>query len=177
VLRNPPLYKSSRQETKKAGTDNDKKSKKALFSNLLETFAPQAGELGPLRDLAPSEEALTELMDAVRSAGDDLVDRPFHDEILKYKKAVRDFVHYIVENGYEVQKVMGIKKKVVILGEKEYKERTYHQIRVIDQELEMWAAKLLSEQTTKLERVSKIDEIRGLLVDLIVTGVIRERDE
>jgi len=173
---NPPLFKNLKQETKKAGT-GVKGGKKTLFSNMLEYLTPQAGELGPLMDIEPSEEALTELMDSVRSAGDDLIDRPFREEILRYKKAVRDFIHYVVENGYEIQKIRGNKKKVVLPDETKWKTTVYHQVRVIDQELEKWASILLSEQTTQLERVSKIDEIRGLLVDLTVTGMIRERDE
>jgi uncharacterized protein YaaR (DUF327 family) len=63
------------------------------------------------------------------------------------------------------------------LDETEWRAKIYHQVRVIDLELEKWASKLLSEQTTQLERVSKIDEIKGLLVDLTITGVIRVRDE
>ena len=175
-LFNTPLNKSLKKETKKSET-GFRSGKKTLFSSIFENYAQPAGELGPLRELEPSEEALTLLMDSVRSAGDDLIDRPFHEEILRYKKAVRDFIHYVVENGYELQKIQGIKKKIVLLDETTWRANIYQQIRVIDEELDRWASKLLSEQTTKLERVSKIDEIKGLLVDLTITGAIRERDE
>ena len=152
-------------------------SRESLFSDFLANSAQTAGELGPLRELAPSEEALTELMDALHSAGSDLKDRPFTEEILRYKKAVRDFVHYVVENGYELQKVEGIKKKTVFRGEIKWKEAVYYQVRVIDQKLEELAAAILSGQTDQLERIAKLDEITGLLVDLTISGVIKERDE
>jgi uncharacterized protein YaaR (DUF327 family) len=143
---------------------------------MLERASP-AGELGPLQELAPSEEALTELMDAVHSAGSDLMERPFHEEILKYKKAVRNFMHYVVENGFEMHTIQGIKKKTIVGGETKWKEKVYHQIQVIDRKLEELAAAILSSQVNQLERISKIDEIKGLLVDMTISGAIRERDE
>jgi uncharacterized protein YaaR (DUF327 family) len=141
---------------------------KTLFSRVLENAAQEAGELGPLRELEPSDEALTELMDAVHSAGSDLKDRPFHDEILRYKKAVRDFIHYVVDNAFAVEKTPTRRRG---------KTKIHVQVQVIDKKLEELAAAILSGQATQLERVSKIDEIKGLLVDLTITGVIRERDE
>ena len=113
-------------------------------------------------------------MDAVHSAGSDLLERPFGDEIIRYKKAVRDFVHYVVENGYEMVQLQGPKKKVMIRGEKEWLPRVYNQIKVIDKKLDELAAAILSGQADKLAKVSRLDEINGLLVDLIVTGAIKE---
>jgi uncharacterized protein YaaR (DUF327 family) len=119
-------------------------------------------------ELPASEEALTELMDAVHSAGSDLIDRPFHDEILRYKKAVRDFIHYVVENGYTVEKSQTRRRG---------KTRIHVQIQIRDKKLDELAAAILTGQASQLEMVSKIGEIRGLLVDLTISGVIRERDE
>ena len=173
----PAFQSGQKAETKKAKTKEELRgSRKTFFSDFLGEFLPPIGELGPLKELAPSEEALTELMDAVHSAGSDLKDRPFPDEILRYKRAVRNFVHYVVENSYEVQKVQGW-KKTVVRGVTRREPKQHHQIQVIDQKLEELAAWILSKQTTQLERVSKLDEITGLLVDLTITGVIKERDD
>jgi len=161
-------------QAKGEGPDATRGIHKTLFSEMLEKSS--AAELGPLREFAPSEEALTELMDAVHSAGSNLLERPFHDEILRYKRAVRDFVNYVVENGYEMQEIQGIKKKVMVRGEAEWKAKVYHQVQVVDRKLDELAAAILSGQTTQLQRVSKLDEITGLLVDLTVTGAIRKND-
>ena len=177
-LFNPALINQAghpglKPETKKARGKGDIRGKDKLkFSDILERSAQGAGDLGPLRKVAPSEEALTELMDAVHSAGNDLKERPFADEIFRYKKAVRNFIHYVVENGYEIEKVQGAKRKTQIRGEAEWEAKVYHQIRVIDQKLEELAAAILSGQASQLTRVSKLDEITGLLVDLTVSGVI-----
>ena len=175
-LFNAPLQPNLKPGTKKTkARGNLRGAGKTVFSEILENFAP--AELGPLTEFPPSDEALTELMDAVHSAGSDLKERPFSEEILRYKRAVRNFIHYVVENGFEIQEVKGIKKKVVIRGEKDWKKVVYHQVKVIDQKLEELAAAILSGQAEQLERVSKIDEITGLLVDLTVSGAIKERDD
>jgi hypothetical protein len=153
--------------------DGPKESRKTHFTDVMKKALNGADELGPIREYVPSEEALTELMDAVHSAGSDLLERPFHNEIIKYKKAVRNFIHYVVENGFKVQDVRGPKAKT---GEVLWKEKIYKQIKVIDQKLEDLAVAILSGQANQLEKVSKVDEIRGLLVDLTVTGAIKERD-
>ena len=166
----------SKPGTKKTSAKGEV-GRKTLFSRILEQAAPGAAELGPIRELAPSEEAFTKLMDAVHSTGSDLLDRPFPPEILRYKKAVRDFVHYVLENGFEVLEVKGIKQKMTLRGKAEWKEARYTQVRVIDQKLEEFAVSILSGQTDQLSRVSKLDEIRGLLVDLTITGVIKVTDD
>jgi len=165
-LLNAALHSGLKTTVKKAKPREELRgSGKFKFSELLENFA-----LGPLKELAPSEEVLTELMDAVHSAGSDLGDRPFPDEILRYKTAVRDFVHYVVENGYTVEKYQTRRRELRNL-------KPHVQIKVIDQKLEELAAAILSGQTTQLGRLAKMDEISGLLVDLTVSGVIKERDD
>jgi uncharacterized protein YaaR (DUF327 family) len=164
---NPSSHPGLKAEAKKTRAKSGTKTGgKTLFSRMLET-APEAGELGPLRELPPSEEALTELMDAVHSTGSDLIDRPFHEEILRYKRAVRDFLNYVVENAFIVEKSQTRRRG---------KTKIHIQIQIIDKKLEELAAAILSSQANQLERVSKIDEIKGLLVDLTISGVIRERD-
>jgi len=159
-----------KQETKKTKARGELQGKRALlFSGMLEDSVA-AMDLGPLREFTPSEEVLTELMDAVHSTGSDLKDRPFPEEILRYKKAVRNFVHYVVENGFKVEKVQTRRRELRNLG-------PHVQVQVIDKKLEELAAAILSGQTTQLERVSKIDEITGLLVDLTVSGEIRVRND
>ena len=157
-----------RTEEKKTKSKSRISNSKTLFSTMLDSAAQEAGELSPLMELPASEEALTELMDAVHSAGSDLIDRPFHDEILRYKKAVRDFVNYVVNNAYALEKSQTRRKG---------KTKIHVQIQIIDKKLDELAAAILAGQASQLEMVSKIGEIKGLLVDLTISGMIRERDE
>ena len=165
LLNQPGGLKQGARKMK--SSDGVKGSRRGYFSDILGKSMNDAEELGAIRTLPPSEEALTELMDAVHSAGSDLLDRPFHDEILKYKRAVRNFVNYVVENSFAVEKVQTRRRG---------KAKIHVQIQVIDRKLEELAAAILSGQANQLEKVSKIDEIKGLLVDLSISGAIKERD-
>ena len=149
--------------------EKDELKRRPRFSEIYKD-AIASSELGPLKILPASEEALTELMDDVHSSGSDLIDRPFHAEILKYKKAVRNFVNYVVENGFAVETSQTNSRVLKGL-------RPHVQIKVIDQELEKFAAEILSGQMNKLRMVAKLDEISGLLVDLTISGVIKENNE
>jgi len=174
VFMTPSMYANVKDDKK---TENAKRGGKTRFSNIFESTknrnAIESGLLGPLPDMPVSEETLNVLMDEVRSTGDTLRDRPFPDEILSYKKAVRNFMHYVVENCYTVDHDTGIPKFIKPgyngpRGTPESMKRiTYTKIQVIDKKLEDLAAMLLSGQKQQLELAARLEEIRGLLVDLM----------
>jgi uncharacterized protein YaaR (DUF327 family) len=171
---NPAAYAKAQGEAKKAQDKAIRRGQKLGFSSLLEQTREEAAEeLGELRDLLPSREVAEKLLDDVRSAGDDLRNRPFPQEILHYKKVVRDFIHYVVENGLTVDAQIGIPKYLRPgyrgrRGAPDSQERTvHHVIQVVNQELEEMAARLLSEQLSQLELLARLEEINGLLVDLL----------
>ncbi|MDR0501689.1 MAG: YaaR family protein [Treponema sp.] len=147
---------------------------KSAFSRLVDDFRGKtADELGPLSDLPVSEETVNLLMDEVRSSGDALQSRPFAEEITRYKQAVRGFMNYIVKNAYSLEHEDGIPNflKPGFKGKRGTAEsrdgKRYTKIQVIDKKLEDLAAMLLSSQLQKLELVSRLEEIRGLLIDLL----------
>jgi uncharacterized protein YaaR (DUF327 family) len=179
ALLNSQLFGGTKTETRKSGGKMRLgKTGRTGFSGMLEESVP-SGDLGPLRVLPPSEEAVQELVDAVRSAGDDLQKRPFSEELKNYKQAVRNFLHYVAENGYEMEIHNGIPNaqkpgyRGPLWDPKARDYRQYHNIRVIDRKLEELAAGILSKQISGLDLKSKVDEITGLLVDLTVTGRIK----
>jgi len=168
---NPAAYTHVKEEPKK--TKGVKHGGKASFSHIFEELRGKtAGELGPFPNLPVSEETLDLLMDEVRSAGDTLRSRPFPDEIVRYKQAVRNFMHYVVENCYNLDHETGIPKflkpgyKGVRGTPEAMKQITYTKIKVIDKKLEDLAAMLLASQMPQLELASRLEEIKGLLVDL-----------
>jgi uncharacterized protein YaaR (DUF327 family) len=167
VFMNPAVYSQAKNE-------NKKKAGKTGFSRIFDAMqAEKAGELGPLKDLPVSEETISLLMDEVHNAGDNLRNRPFPDEILRYKQAVRNFMHFIVEHAYGLGHEAGIPNflKPGYKGPRgtpeAMKQKGYTKIQVIDKKLEELAAALLSGQTRQLEIVSRLEEIKGLLIDLM----------
>jgi uncharacterized protein YaaR (DUF327 family) len=170
---NPAVYSQVKKEepkkTKKTGYTG-----KTEFSRVFDQIRGKtAGELGPIPDLPVSEETINLLMDEVRSAGDNLRGRPFPDEIVRYKRAVRNFMHFVVEHCYDLDHETGIPKflKPGYKGPRgtpeAMKQITYTKIEVIDKKLEDLAAMLLASQMTQLEITSRLEEIKGLLIDLL----------
>jgi uncharacterized protein YaaR (DUF327 family) len=133
--------------------------KKNTFSRLLERQdARETGEAFALPEYPPSEETLQELLDDVHSAGDALRLRPLGEEIKRYKQAVRHFLHYVVANNYSV------KTESYLLN---HEKRCKVQIEVVDRKLEQLAAGILSGQLGQIDILARLDEITGLLVDLL----------
>jgi uncharacterized protein YaaR (DUF327 family) len=171
---NPAVHARAQGEAKKPGEKAVRRGQGSGFLSLLEQSREEAAEkMGDLRELPPSREAAEKLLDEVRSAGDDLRNRPFSQEILHYKKAVRDFIHYVVENGLAVDEQVGIPKYLRpgyrgLRGSPDSQERTVrYVVQVVDRKLEEMAARLLTEQVSQLELLSRLEEINGLLVDLL----------
>ena len=168
---NPSAYTHIKDDKKPEKT---RRTGKTEFSRILEEIRGKtAGELGPLENLPVSEETLNLLMDDVRSAGDTLLSRPLPEEIVRYKQAVRNFMNYVVKNCYSLDHEAGIPKflKPGYKGSRGTPEamsqHTYSKILVIDKKLEDMAAMLLSSQKPQLELASRLEEIKGLLIDLL----------
>jgi len=172
---NPAVYAPvKKEEYKKAKTARTGHSGKTEFSRIFDGLRGNAaGELGPFPNLPVSEETINLLIDEVRSAGDTLHSRPFPDEIIRYKQAVRNFMHYVVEHCYNLNHETGIPKflKPGYKGPRgtpeAMKQITYTKIEIIDKKLEDMAAMLLASQMPQLELASRLEEIKGLLIDLL----------
>lgn len=107
----------------------------------------------------PPEKILEALLDEVHSSGDLLKEKQLPDNIVAYKNAVRSFVRYIVDRAYTVTESTS--------GGNILKRKKFTQVQVIDQKLEQLAAGILSNQKDQLGLLGKIEEINGLLVDLM----------
>jgi uncharacterized protein YaaR (DUF327 family) len=133
---------------------------KSFFSGILRK--KEAEETPELDEIAESiadlsrEEAIGVLLSGVREAGRDLKDRPFPEEIKRYKKRVRAFMQFVVKNTYDVDASVN-----------RLKQRKRVQITVVDQKLERMAAEILTGQLAQLNLLARIEEINGLLVDML----------
>jgi uncharacterized protein YaaR (DUF327 family) len=174
IYRNPAAYTHVKDDGKKAKVSRTQPGAKTGFSRIFDEIRGKtAGNIGPLQELPVSEETVNLLIDEVRSTGDALRDRPFPDEILRYKQAVRNFMHYIVENAYGTSAEAGIPSflKPGYKGPRgtleSRKQIAYTKIQVIDTKLEELAKYVLTSQTRQMEIASRLEEIKGLLIDLM----------
>jgi uncharacterized protein YaaR (DUF327 family) len=171
---NPAAYSQAKAEQADEKKLKGLRRNKTQFSNLFDNLRGKtADELGPLQDLPVSDDTVNFLMDEVRSTGDVLKSRPLPEEIMRYKQAVRNFINYVVQNAYSLEYEEGLpnKLKPSFRGRRGTPEadkaKGYTKIQVIDRKLENLAAMLLLNQLHQMELVSRLEEIRGLLVDLL----------
>jgi uncharacterized protein YaaR (DUF327 family) len=168
---NPGAYGRVKEEKKSKGVRHGERTEFSSFLNDLR--GKTADELGPLQKLPVSDETVNKLMDDVRDAGDKLNSRPFGEEIMRYKQAVRNFINYVVQNCYSKEYEEGIPNKLKpgFKGRRSTPEATernhYVKIQIIDKKLDDLAAMLLSSQGRQMELVSRLEEIKGLLIDLL----------
>lgn len=106
-----------------------------------------------------SEAEASELLDDVHASGDALKRDASAENIKNYKKAVRNFVHYVVERAYAVEEKTS--------GRNILKRKKFTTVAIIDEKLERLAADVLSAQRDRLDILKRLDEINGLLVDLL----------
>ena len=171
---NPSAYSQVKSDAKKDRGKAVRRSGESAFSRIFNEFRGKTGdELGLLHELPVSEETTTKLMDEVHSAGSALRDRPCSDEIIRYKQAVRNFMHYIVKNSLDLEHETGLPRfmKPGFAGKRGTEEsedkKVYTKIQVIDKKLEDLAAGVLAGQLDQLKMIAGLEEITGLLIDLL----------
>ena len=80
-------------------------------------------------------------------------------ELERYRQLIREFLDEIVSNGYTFSK------------EDSYASRGRHRftatVQIVDQTIDEMGRELLKEHADKIEILSKLDDIRGLLLDLL----------
>lgn len=167
---NSSLYFSAAHEAAKEASKKKKieqTSKKLSFSEVLKKNKEteellQAGFPAEIINME-IEEAAVFLKDKMDEAGERLSEEYTPDAFSSYRLAVNQFVKYIVKNNFTVtkQKRFGMNKRTG-------KPRDpYLQIQVINQKLDMMAADMLSSHMNKLQALARVNEIQGLIVDLM----------
>ncbi|MBN1835752.1 MAG: YaaR family protein [Spirochaetales bacterium] len=147
---------SKPSERKKARKGNP--SAPASFPAALESAGAESGRYDVL-DAPRRGLPLEELLDAVHERGEALLDSQSLDNVRRYREAVRSFLDYVVKEMLEVQEKTS--------GASIARRKRFTQLRVIDEKLEQLVTGVLQNQQRQIELMDRINEIRGLLVDLI----------
>lgn len=128
------------------------------FTSILDTV--ETDDLESLDLLSVSEEhPLESVLDDIHQLGEELKEKPSLKTIASYKKAVRGFMQYVIKQSMDVEeKISGVN----IL-----KRKRFTLIKIIDKKLERLAAQILQNQKEQLDILQRVDEINGLLIDLV----------
>ena len=134
---------------------------KPSFSEIWESET-KGSVTGAERVLSHNVEAdLEALVDEVHSRGESLKEKPTYENIRVYKEAVRKFLSYVIENTLEVETKEGARFNPM------KKQRRYTIIKSIDEKLERLASGIMQSQVAQLEILRRVEEINGLVVDLL----------
>ena len=145
-------------------SDEKKTRKKARAGRRRFTDAIQEARGGETEtaDLAASRgdgRTLEVLLDEVHSSGEELLEAQSLPNIKRYRQAVRGFLDCVLA------RLTVLEEKTSAAGVR--KRKRFTQIRIVDQKLERLVADLLASQHRQLDILGRINEIVGLLVDLL----------
>lgn len=148
---------------KKAGSKekSEKTESVAPFSHILRDHkAEEAERVGGLypHDIDASIE---ELLDSLHEKGEKLKEKPTLDNIGEYRRAVSDFLQFIVKHAFEAEKIQGSRFHPL------KKQYGYTVIRLINERLDALATGIMQSQYSQLDILRRVEEINGMIVDLL----------
>lgn len=146
------------------------KSKKSESKHISKTFNETLSEARTELETTQSAESmdndalLVQLQDAVFSAGDTLKRKTTLETIQEYKNSVAALLKYVVSHTYDFKKTPDSRYTMYSRKPKSIKSST---IRIIDERLEKFTKDLISNQLSQLDILKRIDEIKGLIIDML----------
>ena len=177
VLNSSLYFSSVANASREAQKNQDKqkvdKTKKPAFSSMMQKsqeIQELASEGFPVEIAGMSvEEAVVFLKDAVDSSADKLNDFVSAENFAEFRKSVSSFLKYVEKNNYEISKKkrFGKSYKKGVYFEEVRPKDPYYQIHVINTELDKLATMVMQNHSDKLALMSKVDEIKGLVVDFL----------
>ena len=175
-------YSGVQNSTNEAIRKNQKKedvksAKKSSFSKLLE---PEEEPQFITKGLPPEisemtfDDAVIYLKDAVDLAGNDLSENVNEENIKKFKDAVSQFISFVVANNFEVTSKKSKRSQFVspvncfsTYNTKPRIKDPKMQINVINEKLMALTKATMQGQMNNLKILAQVDEIKGLIVDLM----------
>ena len=168
---------TKKEEIKKAG------GKKVSFAKLMQgeeaeesQFVTEGLNLPPEVAAMSIDEAAVFLADAVSMAGNDFSEEQTQENLERFKNSVRQFISFVVANNFEVSKRPNPKKRrsqpsrLFFFSDYTVPKTTRPDkisIEIINQKLDALARETLSNQSSNLNLLAQVNEIKGLIVDLM----------
>ena len=109
------------------------------------------------------EEGLAErvnlMMQEIVMQGDKIVKRMDVRDMRRYRTLIKDFMNEIVNRSHKFSRENFLDRRG--------RHRVYGIIRLVDEKLDELAQALVSDECDKIAILAKVDEIRGLLLDIL----------
>ncbi|MBN2440656.1 MAG: DUF327 family protein [Spirochaetales bacterium] len=148
-------FKSQEKKDKSKTHKVDKNN----FSRLLKPIMEKNEADFDFDDKEGNKSLLSEFLDEVYRKGEELKDSPTLEHIKEYRWSIKRLLKAITD------KMLALEEKVS--GVNILKRKRFTLIKIIDTKMESLAAEILRSQHHQINILSKVDEINGLLVDLL----------
>lgn len=99
------------------------------------------------------------LFDEISAQGSIIVERADINEFEKYRRLIGELLNEVVSNAYSVNS-----EHILDLSGR---QRIYTTLKIIDSKLQSLASDLLGRNSDKIDYLCRIDEIRGLVMDML----------
>ncbi|MDD6796952.1 MAG: YaaR family protein [Clostridia bacterium] len=137
------LSQTQNVENKPAVNNNDDSFKFTLISNIEE------------KDL---QNRLKTMMDDITEQGDRIAKHMDIKDMRRYRELVKGFLNEVVSRSHEFSRENFLDRRG--------RHRVYGIVKLVDKNLDDLASELVKEEKDHIAIVSKIDDIRGLLLDI-----------
>lgn len=105
------------------------------------------------------KERLTIMMSEITAHGKKLGKHMDVRDMRRYRALIKDFMNEIVSRSHEFSRENFLDRKG--------RHRVYGMVKLVDQKLDELARELISDEKDNIAILSKIDEIQGLLLDIL----------
>lgn len=102
---------------------------------------------------------LTSMMEEITRQGDKLAKKRDIKDMRRYRGLIKDFMNEIITRSHEFSRENFLDKKG--------RHRVYGIVRLVDENLDALAQELMKDEQDHMAILSKIGEIRGLLLDIL----------
>lgn len=104
------------------------------------------------------QEKLSGLMKEITSQGERIAEHMDVRDMKKYRALVKDFMNEVVNRSHKFSRENFLDRRG--------RHRVYGMVRLVDKNLDELAGELVKEEKDHIAILGKVDEIRGLLLDI-----------
>ncbi len=126
----------------------------------VETEAPMFGKHLHRLDFENYEQRLASILDKINKQGDKMNSRVDIKDLQIYKKLVSEFLYEATCNSHKFEKQSFLDRR----GQ----HRVFATIKKVNTELEELTQEVLKEEQEHIKVLQKLDDIRGLLLDIMM---------
>lgn len=134
----------SKEITKKIDTSTNQDFKFTLLSKV--------GE-------ADLQNRLNTMINEITDQGNKITKHMDVRDLKKYRELIRDFVNEVVTHSHKFSRENFLDRRG--------RHRVYGIVKLVDQNIDSLAKELIKEEKNNIKILSNVDEIRGLLLDII----------